>query len=135
MVPRKKRQKYRIEAMRIAARLQQQPPSDWDGIWALLDEHREKGQEQLYAIVNWDEQMVKFGKSLKPGMRLKTIQTSHGTRLKLFAFCRHEPPFTEREVHAKLKHIRLRGEWFELNDESRELITKMREHAGIRRSW
>jgi hypothetical protein len=107
-------------------------PDNWEEIWALLDKHREqKKADFLYAIVNWNSRMVKFGRSVNPGQRLKALQTSHGSGLVLFGYCPHESPFTEREVHERLAAHRLRGEWFDLNADTQAVIQQVRTQAGV----
>lgn len=133
VVPRKKRLRYRARASKIARDLGITIDlENWNEIWTLLDEHMERVKPDfLYAIADWQGQLVKFGRSHHPGMRLKAIRTGNCADLKLWAFCEHKSPFTEREVHKQLKEFRINGEWFRLTDEARAIINKMREVSGV----
>lgn len=133
MVPKKRRERYRIQAERIAAKNRIQIDlNDWEQIWDLLSRYRKEIEPQfLYAIVNWNSRMVKFGRSVNPGQRLKALQTAHGSGLSLFGYCPHESPFTEREIHERLAAHRLHGEWFNLNAETQAVIQELRTQAGV----
>jgi hypothetical protein len=53
--------------------------------------------------------------------RLKSLQTGSSSELILIA--KHPgTPETERAVHEKFAHLRLRGEWFDLTDELRAYL-------------
>ena len=68
MVPRKKRQRYRTSAIKIAASIGLKiDANDWDQIWSLLDEHDEV--KYIYAIYDIKNRLVKFGQSVSPWSR------------------------------------------------------------------
>lgn len=107
-------------------------PNDWEAIWELLDEYVEP--RYLYAILDKDSNLVKFGSSFSPGSRLKGIRTGNANRLVLLAFCLHTTPFTEREIHKKLSPLRISGEWFRFNTAAKLVVEQMRfaaEHTEI----
>lgn len=126
MTPRKKRSRYRTNALKIASELGISiNAADWDAIWKLLDKHAEP--EYLYVIADPRNRMVKFGRSVHPGTRLRNLNTGNGTKLELWGFCPHKSPLTEREVHSKLKEFRLSGEWFRLAVPVQSVINAVRE--------
>src|SRR4051812_14349367 len=109
----KKRERYRLRARRIADEQGLRfDPDDWPVIWGLIEKHGEP--DYLYAIVDRQKELVKFGKSKNPGQRLRAIKTGNPADLELWAHCIHEIPFTEREVHKRLAKLRIDGEWFSL---------------------
>lgn len=132
MVPRKKRERYRREARKMAQVLNQ--PLDlesWDQIWAFLDEH--EGQYKpptfLYVIADLQNRLVKIGRSISPGARLRSLKTGNGSELRLWAYCEHKSPFTEREIHGRLADFRISGEWFRLTPAVQTVINDVREAA------
>lgn len=135
--PRKKRRRYKIEAIEIARRSGLAlDTSNWEQIWDLLD--AQSGPEQktarptyLYAVVDITARAVKLGKSKQLNKRLRALQTSNPHELKLWAYCRHESPFTEEEAHEKFKDFHMSGEWFRLTEQTREFINAMRNRAGL----
>ena len=132
MVPRRRRRRYLIAASNLSTREKIEIDlNDWEQIWRLLDQFGEPVQPRfLYAIVDSGVGLVKIGKSVRPARRMKELRTGNGSELKLWAFCRHESPFTEREAHADLAMHRVSGEWFKLNAETTAYIQTMRKRAG-----
>jgi hypothetical protein len=124
MTPRKKRSRYRETASRIA---QEQglelDEKDWEAVWTLLDLYGE--ESYVYAIVDEEASAVKFGKSVNPGQRLKALQTANGRPLALWAYCTEGKAFNERAIHKRMSQYRISGEWFHLNEETRNLIDRM----------
>jgi hypothetical protein len=130
LISRKKRLRYRTNAIRIAA--ERNVPlnaENWEEIWAILETHEEPSF--LYAIVDPSLNLVKFGKSKNPGLRLKTLEIGNGSRLKLWGFCLHKSPFTEKEIHKLLRSERVVGEWFKLGTKSGDVISKMQQSARL----
>lgn len=73
----------------------------------------------VYFIICMDAERCKIGFTKGDVYkRLKSLQTGSSSELILVA--KHPgTPETERAVHDKFAHLRLRGEWFELTDELR----------------
>jgi len=136
ITPRRKRQRYLERAKQIATENNVDIDlSDWDKVWSLLDMYGLKsGKTQycVYAIVDLKNNFVKFGKSVNPNSRLKQLSTGSGCKLVLAAFCKETSELNESEIHKKLKHHRLRREWFTLNSVTQRYINKIRESAGIK---
>ncbi len=128
-VPRRKRTRYRNFAVKIATHLNiPLNPDDWEAIWKLLDQYAEP--VYLYAVLDKDAGLIKFGRSINPGARVKGFRTGNTHKLTLLAFCPHISPFTEREVHTKLSNLRVSGEWFKYHTDTRLLIEQMRVMAA-----
>ena len=124
---RKRRERYRKEAIRLAAKHGRQLNTyDWDAIWRLLEEFNEPEPVFLYAAVDYRNRLVKFGRSVQPGVRLKQLRTGNGNEVKLWAYCLHETPFTEKEIHLRLAANRIQGEWFRLVPDVQQAINEMR---------
>lgn len=102
-------------------------PSDWVQIWSILDSNKiETGNiSYLYAIIDLKNRLVKFGKSVFPSGRLKSLKTGNGNKLVLAAFC-SEAKLSEKQVHQKLSALRVDGEWFELNETTQFVIDDIR---------
>ena len=128
VVSRKKRARYKTNAAKLASehgiRLDL---NDWDQIWSVLDLYEEPCY--LYAIGDRNVGLVKFGKSKTPGQRLKMLNTGNGSALVLWAYCRHESPFTEKEVHKALAKHRVHGEWFSLCEEVQSMVNAIKNKA------
>jgi len=65
--------------------------------------------------------LYKIGRSSDTGLRLKGLQTSNGRELELLyeVDCVHAPK-VEAIMHRRHVSKRVKGEWFELNQEDRE---------------
>ena len=125
-ISRKKRIRYKQEAISIANSNGINLDHDnWEQIWKILEQYGRT--EYLYAIADINNQLIKFGKSVNPGQRFKAVKTGNGNNLKLIAFCKHISPFTEKEVHKRLKKDRVVGEWFKWTIDANEVIQEMRE--------
>ena len=107
-IPRKKRKSYRWQANKLATKKGLKVDLEsWEQVWNFLDQHGKTSF--LYAIVDIKNRLVKFGRSESPATRLKALKTGNGAELRLFAYCDHASPFTEREVHSKLAEHRISG--------------------------
>jgi len=71
----------------------------------------------VYFIGNVDLRSVKIGKSNNPKKRLAELQTGNSHNLMLYAVVENVTPDYEMELHKLLKHLQMKGEWFELTDE------------------
>jgi hypothetical protein len=121
----KRRRRYIQVAQSIGQRLGLKvDPNDWPTIWALIAEHGEPSY--VYAVVDRQAGLVKFGRSVNPGQRLASLQTANGRRLQLWGYCRERGDLTESAVHRQLKEHRVSGEWFRLNDKTGAVIDTIR---------
>lgn len=84
----------------------------------------------LYAIVGTDREShtrygVKFGLALDPEARLKALQTGSALDLSLYGYvpC---VSLLERNIHAKLRRHRIRGEWFAACHKVYEVMSMIR---------
>lgn len=132
MISRKKRTRYRDSAIEIAKEHNIPLNTDsWEEIWNILD----RFNEPTYVYCMKDEQNnYKFGKSVQPKTRLGSIQTGHPYTVSLVAYCLESEYLTEREIHDRLHHLRMRGEWFQDGEELQTVIREMYSHmaTGIR---
>ena len=74
----------------------------------------------IYFITQGDE-YVKIGYGVDPEARLSQLQVGNPERLKLLA-CFSGGQQEELCLHDFLKALRIRGEWFEFNEEVRRFI-------------
>jgi hypothetical protein len=76
----------------------------------------------VYFIICMDAERCKIGFTKGDvHKRLKSLQTGSASELILIA--KHPgTPETERALHDKFAHLRLRGEWFDLTDELRAYL-------------
>lgn len=77
-----------------------------------------------YVYFITDGEAIKIGKSNRPKARLAGLQTSHHKPLRILALVPAKPE-DEREYHAKFRHLRIRGEWFQDGKEIRQFITNI----------
>lgn len=78
---------------------------------------------------------VKIGMSAeKPSSRISTIRSSCPTDLKCVAVVPGGRAL-ERELHKKYAHLRLRGEWFRITTDMRDLLTYLERGAELERQW
>jgi len=129
MISRKKRQRYRTNAIKIAQEHGFSFPESWEEVWSILDQYPEP--EYLYVIGELGGKYAKIGRSKNPQARLKMLQTGFPVPLRLWGFCNHVSPFTEREVHQKLKDFKEKGEWFRVSDEVNQTISQIRSFRVI----
>jgi excisionase family DNA binding protein len=87
----------------------------------------------LYAIAAVGVQRVKIGIATDPGVRMTSLRTASPVPLHLHSATWHRDPLTvERDVHTRLRHARLHGEWFDMQAEEvgRWLGTRPRSQEG-----
>lgn len=77
-------------------------------------------EQQTYLMKDHTTGLIKIGKSNNPRKREKTLQ-SEKPQITLFAS--HDKNI-EKELHAKYKNKRIRGEWFNLSDKDLKDIVK-----------
>jgi len=81
----------------------------------------EPGVPSVYFIGNRERGVVKIGKSNKPNQRLGGLQSANAEPLtvlaKLFFKTEHAAWTAESELHAKYRHLQIRGEWFRLDSD------------------
>lgn len=66
----------------------------------------------IYAFQQGEDGPIKIGSAKDPEKRLATLQCGNPTELRpLGAWW--APPEHEHALHGALKHVRVRGEWFE----------------------
>lgn len=73
--------------------------------------------------------MVKIGRANYPSSRLETLQTGSAATLILVAEYKNMGDL-EGECHKRLKHLRVRGEWFWFDDDVAALIRELNERSG-----
>jgi len=71
----------------------------------------------IYLIATSDRRFCKIGKALIPNDRLAALQTASPHELELLA-TRAEPDAFERQCHAEFSDHHVRGEWFEMQDDT-----------------
>ena len=130
MTPRRKRQRYRQAARELATKFGLEFKDDWETVWDILDKYEEP--TYVYAIVDKQSRLVKFGRSRAPGQRLRALQTANGKALELWAYCEEQgDELREAWIHGELYHSRVHGEWFRLDEPAHRWITRIREHSAI----
>lgn len=71
---------------------------------------------KIYLAYDDSNGYYKIGRSMDPVLREKTLMAERSTVS--FLFISHNVPFsTESELHKKFKPKRIRGEWFNLNED------------------
>lgn len=79
----------------------------------------------IYFIGNETENVLKVGRSKNPSERIKKLQIACPFKLEIFHILKtFDAVKLERKAHKKLQHLRLRGEWFILNQESKNIINE-----------
>lgn len=76
-----------------------------------------------------DQQRIKIGFSNNPIRRLREMQTGHPLELKLIGSipgCEYE----EFVIHHRFNHLRLKGEWFTIDDDLMDFIEQF-EKDGV----
>ena len=135
MTPRKKRTRYRINALEIAkVKGMTVDPDDWELIWMILDsepKYSDSRKTYTYAIADNSCRLIKFGKSKQPSTRLKQFQTGQGNKLILVCYCEHSGQLTEENIHKRLKLLKASGEWFHRSKEVMEVIHEMKTKAFV----
>jgi len=79
-------------------------------------------RKHVYFIRNTDEGVTKIGISNDPEKRLKFLQTSNHSKLRLVGVIPHGGSLLESMLHKQLHETRLNGEWFKDSDRLRSLL-------------
>ena len=82
-----------------------------------------KGVGYIYFILSGDTH-VKIGYSANMDIRLAALQSANPFELKLYRMVEGTVA-KERELHARFKHLRVRGEWFLWCDEIKQAIREL----------
>ena len=82
-----------------------------------------KGPGYIYFILS-GESHVKIGYSANMDLRLAALQGANPMELKLYRMVEGTMA-KERELHAKFKHLRIRGEWFLWCEEIKQTIREL----------
>ena len=128
MVPRKKRNRYKKSAIKIAAKFGYSlDVNDWTQIWDIIDKHGEP--IYLYAVIDNSSKLVKFGKSKCPWMRLSGLRTANPNDIRMMVYCEEKLPLSEKEVHKRLSDYRVSGEWFRYSQDTQNVISEMKTAA------
>lgn len=86
----------------------------------------------VYFITSQDSGLTKVGFSHDPAKRLKQLQTGHGSRLRIpMQIKTKNPRALEARLHLLFKHKRQAGEWFRLDKEDFDLITREFSDASL----
>ncbi len=80
---------------------------------------------RVYFILNPDNGLVKIGYSNHIQQRLKTLSTLSGSDLTILKLTPGGKK-KERELHKRLSHLRVEGEYFTDCDELRSVIEELR---------
>jgi hypothetical protein len=73
----------------------------------------------LYAIKDTSTGYIKLGYSADPHTRLRELQTGNSGALHLIHKARIKEDrarIVEQQLHRELKHLQVRGEWFDLTE-------------------
>lgn len=86
----------------------------------------------VYCITSQDSGLTKVGFSYDPEKRLKQLQTGHGSKLRMPLKIRSKNPRAlEARLHLVFNHKRQAGEWFRLDQEDFDLITREFSDASL----
>ena len=80
----------------------------------------------IYFIKTADRGFVKIGQARDPEARLKQLQTASPDELEIIATIPDYYGDTEKELHARFKDDRYRGEWFRYSREIRQYLVESR---------
>lgn len=78
----------------------------------------------VYAVQCTETLRVKIGVSVDPIRRFYSLQVGSPTDLKLVALVPGDDA-TEAGIHAEVSNSRIKGEWFEMNDETAGRVLRM----------
>lgn len=87
---------------------------------------RHRGDGSIYFIQQGDNGPIKIGYTTDLLSRMDTLQTGSPYKLNL-VLCFQGFVTTERELHAKFRKDRMRGEWFAPSEELMTFIEEKRE--------
>lgn len=76
----------------------------------------------MYVIAAPEMKIMKIGVSREPLRRMKDIQVSFPTHLEIIAVIPKGGTKEERSFHRAMHEFRRQGEWFEMTDESMQLL-------------
>ena len=93
-----------------------------------MDLNKRNNQIYTYFIQSVDGGPIKIGSSINPNERLKRLQTSHHSELRIIGIIKKN---IERELHQRFNVYRLSGEWF--NPEEK-LINYINSHAEVQKN-
>lgn len=86
----------------------------------------------VYFITAHDSGLTKVGFSSDPAKRLKQLQTGHSSKLRISMQIRTKNPRAlEARLHLLFRHKRQAGEWFRLDKEDFNLITREFSDASL----
>lgn len=108
-------------------------PEDWESIWAILNKFDKRASElkYVYAIVDYQNKLVKFGRAKNVSRRREQLKTGNALKLDVWGFCSETPELNEKVIHQACDYHRISGEWFNLVPLTQYYINKIREQAGI----
>ena len=73
----------------------------------------------------------KIGYSKEPDRRIATLSTQPPFELEVIYLCgSHNARALEADLHGLFKHARVRGEWFDLDDMDREMLSDVMKTLG-----
>lgn len=73
----------------------------------------------VYFVTDGDA--VKIGFAINPFKRLQELQVSHHRVLRMIGTI-SAPDYQERMLHNRFRHLRIRGEWFRLEDDILDFV-------------
>ncbi|WP_216596322.1 GIY-YIG nuclease family protein [Allocoleopsis franciscana] len=83
----------------------------------------------IYFILNEDSKAIKIGRAKNLENRIKSLQTSSPTQLKLIKSIQVESgekaQQLEQSLHKKFQEIRLAGEWFKIREDLLDYIEQI----------
>lgn len=86
-------------------------------------------KEYVYLIQDGD--LVKIGRSYNPQKRLSQLRFEKAKDMKIIVKMEldslEDSSFLEKDLHREFSHLRVRGEWFILNDEVKQYILDITE--------
>jgi hypothetical protein len=88
----------------------------------------QKDRGQIYFIT--DESAIKIGFSKRPAKRMGNLQSGHPKPLKLIGSidaCAYE----ELIIHRRFDHLRLKGEWFRIEEELLDFIEQFEKDGTL----
>ncbi|WP_454627010.1 GIY-YIG nuclease family protein [Bradyrhizobium cenepequi] len=81
----------------------------------------------VYFITDGDAIKIGFARNVEK--RLRSLQTSHHVPLRLLGAVVAQPE-DEKEMHARLAHRRILGEWFEVHGDVFDVLMEMEQDGG-----
>ncbi len=92
---------------------------------------RSSSRAKVYFIQAVDGGPIKIGWAEVPKCRLADIQIGNPQQLVIVGIL-NGGERREREIHTRFRHLRIRGEWFENDDELVAFINEARAEASVR---